>query len=76
MHIINPIKFDFMIYGQRLYQLVSLGLLARLAPSVASQLDKFCCMFDYNFKNIHYIRYGKKREQNTHQATASKPTLS
>jgi len=40
-----------MIYGQRFYQVVSLMLLARLAPSVAIQLDKFCCMFDYNFKN-------------------------
>jgi hypothetical protein len=40
-----------MICGQRFYQVVSLVLLARLAPSVAIQLDKFCCMFDYNFKN-------------------------
>jgi hypothetical protein len=40
-----------MIYGQRFYQVVSFVVLARLAPSVAIQLDKFFCMFDYNFKN-------------------------
>jgi hypothetical protein len=46
-----PLNLTFTIHGQRFYQVVSLVSLARLAPSVAIQLAKFCCMFDYNFKN-------------------------
>jgi hypothetical protein len=51
MHVINSIIFDFYDLWPKILTGCIISVTGKTCTFVAIQLDKFCCMFDYNFKN-------------------------